>query len=88
MFKNTNICNDHKDLTEPALDIFVTFPEEPFTSYISYPRNGQGRPQADRTDLTHSIPALTVVLLSGSIRALVIFKTTTLSEEKHNILAI
>lgn len=73
MFDNTNICDGHKDLTEPTLEIFVIFPEEPFTSYMSYARNGQGRPLADIIDLTQSSPALTVALRSGRIRGLVIF---------------
>jgi hypothetical protein len=88
VFNNTNICDVYKDLTEPTIEIFIIFPEEPFISYMSYARNGQGPPLADRIDLMQSSPVLTVALLSGRIRALVIFKTTTLSEEKHNILAI
>jgi hypothetical protein len=66
----------------------MIFPEEPFTSYMSYARNGRGRPQADWTDLTQSSPALTVAQRSWRIRALVLFKTTAVSQEKHNILAI
>jgi len=88
VFNHINIWNGHKGLKEPTIESYVIFSEEPFTSHVSYARNGQGRPQADWTDLTRSSPALTVARRSWRIRALVIFKTATASQEKHNVLVI
>jgi len=88
VFNNINIWNGHKDLKEPTIESYVIFSEEPFTSHMSYARNGQGRPQTEWIDLTQSSPALTVARRSWKIRALVIFKTTIASQEKHNVLVI
>jgi len=88
VFNNISIFNGHKDLTEQTLESFVIFPEEPFTSYMSYARNGQGRPQANWTDQAQSSTALTLAWRSWRIRAIVIFKTTIISQDKHNILAL